>query len=116
PPPPPPRDQSSAGAGTIDPDHVEYNGQGLASQSLYAHNKIRAKYYLSALRWNRTLAQFARHYADIRMKDCLIQHSNDRIYGENLFWSKYGHWTPKNVVKTWADENKYYDFESNQCL
>ncbi|CAN1154193.1 Pathogenesis-related protein PR-1 [Linum perenne] len=99
PPPPPPRDQSSAGAGTIDPDHVKYNGEGLASQFLYAHNKIRAKYYLSALRWNRTLA-----------------HSNDRIYGENLFWSKYGHWTPKNVVKTWADENKYYDFESNQCL
>ncbi|CAN1142849.1 Pathogenesis-related protein PR-1 [Linum perenne] len=116
PPPPPPRDQSSAGAGTIDPYHAEYNGDALASQFLYAHNKIRAKYYLPALRWNRTLARFARHYADIRMKDCLPQHSHHRSDGENLFWSKYGHWTPANVVKTWGDEHKYYDFESNQCV
>ncbi|CAI0426736.1 unnamed protein product [Linum tenue] len=116
PPPPPPRDQSSAGAGSTDPNHMKYTGKSLASQFLYAHNKVRAKYYLPALKWNRTLARFARHYANTRQKDCLLEHSSNRVYGENLFWSKYGHWTPANVVKTWADESKYYDFQNNQCL
>ncbi|CAN1275002.1 Pathogenesis-related protein PR-1 [Linum perenne] len=33
-----------------------------------------------------------------------------------MFWCKYSHWTPANVVDTWADENQYYDFKNNQCL
>ncbi|CAN0926733.1 Pathogenesis-related protein PR-1 [Linum grandiflorum] len=95
---------------------VERRGESLSSQFLSAHNKVRAGYYLPALKWNRTLARFARHYAYTRRNDCQLRHSDNRMYGENMFWSKYGHWSPANVVRKWAEENQFYDFGSNRCL
>lgn len=81
---------------------------------LDAHNKYRSPFQLQALTWDRNLTRYARRWGDKRAADCRMIHSYGP-YGENLFWGKLEHWTPTEVVESWAGEHKFYDLNSNAC-
>ncbi|CAG7867723.1 unnamed protein product [Brassica rapa] len=83
-------------------------------QFLYAHNLIRARVGEPPLRWDGRLAAYARRWARQRVGDCRLVHSNGP-YGENIFWAGQNNWRTINIVKVWADENKFYDVKANTC-
>lgn len=60
--------------------------------------------------------RYSRHWAYERSGDCRLQHSPNSPYGENMFWSQNGHWTPLEVVKCWASEYKLYNSATNECV
>ena len=68
-----------------------------------------------ALKWNNSVAAFARNYARQRRNDCLLQHSVGSPYGENIFWGKGPNWTRRQAMNAWIDEKKWYVHSSNTC-
>ncbi|XP_022760004.1 probable pathogenesis-related protein CaO19.6200 [Durio zibethinus] len=88
--------------------------QSEQEQFLNAHNKARAHAGLSLFVWDETLASYARTWAKKRSSDCRMKHSNGP-YGENIFWGGRDHWTPKDVVKLWVKEHKFYNRKTNAC-
>ncbi|CAH8336838.1 unnamed protein product [Eruca vesicaria subsp. sativa] len=83
-------------------------------QFLYAHNLIRARVGEPPLQWDGRLAAYARWWARQRVGDCRLVHSNGP-YGENIFWAGQSKWRTIDVVKVWADENKFYHVKANTC-
>ncbi|CAN6876480.1 unnamed protein product [Brassica oleracea] len=81
---------------------------------LYAHNLVRARVGEPPLEWDGRLAAYARAWARQRVGDCRLVHSNGP-FGENIFWAGQNNWRPIDVVKVWADENKFYDVNGNTC-
>ncbi|EOA36766.1 hypothetical protein CARUB_v10012656mg [Capsella rubella] len=81
---------------------------------LFAHNVVRARVGEPPLQWDGRLAAYARAWANQRVGDCRLVHSNGP-YGENIFWASQNTWRPRNVVKVWADENRFYDVNANSC-
>lgn len=81
---------------------------------LNLHNLARTHAHLPPYVWDLKLEQYARDYAAKRSADCSLTHS-DGPYGENLFWGGGGEWTPKDAVKLWIKEHKYYDVKKNTC-
>ncbi|VVA89669.1 unnamed protein product [Arabis nemorensis] len=81
---------------------------------LFAHNLIRARVGEPPLEWDGRLAAYARAWANQRVGDCRLVHSNGP-FGENIFWAGQNNWRPSDVVKVWADENRFYDVKSNTC-
>ena len=78
------------------------------------HNAIRAEVGVAPLSWNKTLAAYARNYANSRIADCDMEHSGGP-YGENLA-EGYGQMTGEQAVKFWATEKDHYDYASNSCV
>lgn len=78
------------------------------SAVLNSTNTYRRQHNASALRWNATLATFARGYlAEARDKrDCEFAHSGGP-YGENI---SIGYPNATAVVEGWGDERDEYDF------
>lgn len=81
-----------------------------------AHNAVRSGASptpdpaLAPLAWSTSLAATAQAWAE----GCVFEHS-DAPLGENLaFFSGTGS-TAENVVGGWADEARFYDYESNRC-
>lgn len=87
-----------------------------ALEFLEAHNSVRAALGQAPLRWNRTLAQYARSFAVRRKPTCEMLHSGGP-YGENIFQggSPITGWRPVVVSQLWADEQADYDLKSNTC-
>ncbi|CAN8306478.1 unnamed protein product [Cochlearia groenlandica] len=83
-------------------------------QFLFAHNLVRARVGEPPLEWDGRLAAYARSWAKQRVGDCRLVHSNGP-FGENIFWAGDNNWRPGEVVKVWADENKFYDTKANTC-
>ncbi|KAE8708015.1 pentatricopeptide repeat-containing protein [Hibiscus syriacus] len=83
-------------------------------QILKAHNEARAHESEPLYVWDESLALYARQWADKRINDCRIVHSNGP-YGENIFLAAKDHWSIPKAVKSWVNEEKYYDKESNVC-
>ncbi|KAL1220716.1 Pathogenesis-related protein PR-1 [Cardamine amara subsp. amara] len=81
---------------------------------LFAHNLVRARVGEPPLEWDGRLAAYARWWANQRVGDCRLLHSNGP-YGENIFWAAENNWRPGNIVKVWADENQFYDVKANTC-
>lgn len=81
---------------------------------LFAHNIVRARVGEPPLEWDGRLAAYARAWAKQRVGDCRLVHSNGP-FGENIFWAAQNNWRPRDVVKAWADEDKFYDGRSNTC-
>ncbi|XVE61790.1 hypothetical protein DITRI_Ditri06bG0067500 [Diplodiscus trichospermus] len=79
-----------------------------------AHNEVRLPLGHAPLKWNYTLAYFAKQWAKKRVNDCKLIHSYGP-YGENLFWGGRTHWSPTEVVKDWVEEKAFYDPKSNSC-
>lgn len=87
----------------------------LASSFLEPHNAARRAVGVPPLRWDESLAAYARRYAAARGGDCALAHSHGR-YGENLFRGSGGAgWTPAAVVDAWVRERALYDRSTNSC-
>ncbi|GLJ26848.1 hypothetical protein SUGI_0524580 [Cryptomeria japonica] len=89
-------------------------GQDLQTQYLSAHNNARSQVGFGPLVWDDTVATYAQNYANQRMADCAMQHSNGQ-YGENLFWGRGMEYTPADAVSLWVNEKINYDYNSNSC-
>uniref|UniRef100_A0A0D9WV58 SCP domain-containing protein n=1 Tax=Leersia perrieri TaxID=77586 RepID=A0A0D9WV58_9ORYZ len=81
------------------------------------HNTARANVSVGPVTWNDTVAAYAQAYANSRIGDCKLQHSNSGgLYGENLFWgSAGGNWTAASAVAAWVNEKQWYDHATNTC-
>lgn len=79
---------------------------------LESHNAARAQVGVGPMEWDDTVAAFAENYANGRIGDCELEHSNGE-YGENLFKGSQG--TAADAVELWVGENQHYDYSSNSC-
>ncbi|ESQ47923.1 hypothetical protein EUTSA_v10022205mg [Eutrema salsugineum] len=80
---------------------------------LEAHNEARNEVGLSPLVWDDEVAAYASSYANQRISDCAMVHSNGP-FGENIAWSS-GDMSAEDASEMWIDEKKYYDYNSNTC-
>jgi uncharacterized protein YkwD len=82
------------------------------SDTLAAHNKLRAKHCAPPLTWSAEVASVASGWARrLRDKDCAFKHNPRTPYGENLsFFSPVGLLDGPGVVRDWYDEVSMYDF------
>ncbi|KAI8332607.1 CAP domain-containing protein [Chlamydoabsidia padenii] len=72
---------------------------------LKKHNQYRAKHRAPALKWDKTVAQYAQKWTN----RCVFQHSGSSQYGENIAMG-YGSWN--QVVAGWYNEVKDYDYSN----
>lgn len=103
-----------------------------------SHNSVRAKFNQVPLTWSNSLAVYAQEWVNhlAKTRNCEMNHrpnyqgeyESDRflqVNGENLFWAspeivengvqKLQHFSPVEVVRAWAEEEDYYDYQSNTC-
>ena len=99
-----------------------------------SHNQVRAEHNVQPLTWSDSLAQYAQQWVNhlAETQNCEMIHRPNynggkfqQIYGENLFWAsaielaagqkQQQQFTPTEVVKAWAEEEQFYDYQSNQC-
>ena len=81
---------------------------------LNAHNTARAQVGVGSMTWNNTVASYAQNYANQRIGDCNLVHSNGP-YGENIAWGS-GSLTGTDAVNLWVGEKPNYDYNSNSCV
>jgi pathogenesis-related protein 1 len=92
---------------------------------LAAHNAWRAKVGVQPLQWSDSLVDVAQQWADqLATTTCHPIHNRTQ-YGENIYWGSAVSWSdgrteasvtfPKDVVKSWGDEDKYYSYATNRC-
>ena len=108
------------------------NKEQLVSGALDAHNSVREKHGLKPLIWSEKLAQHSQEWSDHlgSGKSCRMFHRPGKHeFGENLFIASPRVWndnqeeifrarskvTIRDVVKEWAEEEKWYDYQSNTC-
>ena len=97
--------------------------------TLAAHNKVRQSHGLSPLIWSDKLASYSQEWANhlSQGSQCQMYHrSGTPPFGENLYRSSALVWSNgkreiapvsiENVVKAWADEEKWYNYQRNICL
>ncbi|OEL29993.1 Pathogenesis-related protein 1A [Dichanthelium oligosanthes] len=94
--------------------HVPADG-ALAHEFLEAHNTLRAKYDVPPLRWSSKLARYARRWSSLRRFDCVMMHSPNSPYGENVFWGTGSDWRAADAVRSWATEGSYFDWRAQAC-
>ncbi|KAL2923825.1 Pathogenesis-related protein 1C, partial [Bienertia sinuspersici] len=80
---------------------------------LQVHNSARADVGLAPMTWDDEVAAYAQSWANKRINDCRLVHS-DTNYGENIFWGSGGY-SAAFAVQSWVNERKYYDYNSNSC-
>ncbi|PIA25036.1 hypothetical protein AQUCO_13300025v1 [Aquilegia coerulea] len=80
------------------------------------HNLARSKVGVGPLKWNTTLANYAKNYSQQRSGDCELIHSQGP-YGENIYWGQgEGVIDAAAAMKAWVDgEVVNYDYNSNSC-
>ena len=81
---------------------------------LNAHNAARASVGVGPMRWDNTVAAFARSYINGLRDGCRMVHSGGP-YGENLAWGSPD-LAGTAAVKMWVDERANYDYNSNSCV
>ncbi|PSS00043.1 Basic form of pathogenesis-related protein like [Actinidia chinensis var. chinensis] len=89
-------------------------GQNSPQDYLNAHNAARAQVSVGPMTWDSTVAAYAQSYANQRVSDCNLVHS-DSDYGENLA-KGYGSFTGVNAVNLWVAEKTHYNYSSNTCV
>ena len=96
------------------------------SSMVAAHNKWRSEVGVPDIKWSETLAKTAQAWADnLKSKGCVLEHSKDSGYGENLYWAGPVTWsdgrtevqsiTPQKVVDNWGSEKQNYNHSKNSC-
>lgn len=88
--------------------------RSLASQFLIPQNAARSVLRLRPLVWDAKLAHYAQWYANQRLNDCALEHSNGP-YGENIFWGSGTGWSPAQAVSAWVSERQWYNYWHNSC-
>ncbi|KAM3291381.1 pathogeneis-related protein 1B [Capsicum chacoense] len=89
------------------------HAQNSQTDYLNIHNSARSEVGVSAITWNTTLETYAQNYANQRIGDCNLVHSNGP-YGENIAKGS-GSFTGAAAVNLWVNEKQYYDYASNTC-
>ena len=98
-----------------------------------AHNELRSQYNLAPLSYSTELAEVAGKWAKtLQSRACKMTHSLGET-GENLFWASpytiirtdadnnktrtasLQNITDKQVVQSWYEEVKWYDYATNTC-
>ena len=105
---------------------------------LVSHNKVRQKFNQQPLTWSNSLASYAQQWVSrlAETQNCQMlhrpnykgEHDSERylqVHGENLFWAsaeklangsaKLQHFSSVDVVRAWAEEEAYYDYQTNTC-
>lgn len=103
-----------------------------------SHNKVRQKFNQQPLTWSDSLADYAQQWVNrlAETQNCQMLHRPNnqgdydsenylQVHGENLFWAsaeqlangitKLQHFNPAEVVNAWAEEENYYDYQTNSC-
>ncbi len=99
-----------------------------------SHNQVRAKHNQQPLIWSNSLAQYAQRWVNnlANTQNCEMIHRPNysggqfqQVHGENLFWAsaielatgqnQQQQFTPTEIVKAWAEEESFYDYQTNQC-
>lgn len=80
------------------------------------HNVIRREHGVPELSWDEALVTVSEEWiAELdSTNNCQMEHNWDSPYGENLFKANYEA-DNEEVVLSWASEEAYYDYESNEC-
>ncbi|KAM4088577.1 hypothetical protein ACB094_07G082000 [Castanea mollissima] len=81
---------------------------------IHAHNVALAKVGVGAIGWNNTLAAYAQNYANTKIKNCELEHSQGP-YGENLA-EGYDTFSGVEAVNLWVAEKPNYNHKSNKCI
>ncbi|MBC8111811.1 MAG: hypothetical protein H7Y04_12185 [Verrucomicrobia bacterium] len=80
------------------------------------HNYWRSQLKVGGLVWSDKLAAVAQDWANtLAKKSRTLEHRPNNKYGENIYWSSGMNSTPNNVVDSWADERKDFDFVTQTC-
>ncbi|KAL7206300.1 hypothetical protein ACSBR2_019082 [Camellia fascicularis] len=93
----------------VHPSHAQNSPQDYLNRQ----NAARAQVGVRPLTWNNTVAAYAQNYANSRIGDCNLIHSNGP-YRENLAKGTCS-FTGANAVSLWIGEKPYYDYKSNTC-
>ena len=103
-----------------------------------SHNKVRQKLNQHPLSWSDSLANYAQQWVNrlAETENCSMLHRPNyegepdsenylQIHGENLFWAspetlgngqtKLQNVSNAEVVNAWAEEEDYYDYQTNSC-
>ncbi|XP_065872032.1 pathogenesis-related leaf protein 6-like [Euphorbia lathyris] len=89
--------------------------QNTQQDYLNAHNTPRAQVGVANIVWDATVAAYAQNYANSRIADCNLVHSNG-TYGENLAKGSSSSFSGTAAVNLWVAEKQYYDYTSNSCI
>ena len=88
--------------------------KGMSREFVNEHNKVRARYGAPAVAWDKTLALYARRWANKIQGDCdAARHSSKHIYGECFFLGTNG--TAKDALCSWEKEEDIYDRGTTGC-
>ena len=79
----------------------------ISGEALAAHNALRAKHGVPALKWSSSLAKSAQAVSD----SCAFEHSSTSN-GENLAQGTTGSYSVASFVNDWYSEISAYDFTS----
>ena len=79
-----------------------------------AHNVARAQVGVPNITWDNTVVTYAQNYANSRIGDCNLVHSNGN-YGENLAKGS-GSFTGTATVNLWVSEKSCYNYNNNSCV
>ncbi|KAL0334991.1 UNVERIFIED_CONTAM: Pathogenesis-related protein 1 [Sesamum radiatum] len=94
---------------------IPSTAQNSAQDYVNAHNTARAQVGVAPVVWNTTLANCAQNYANQRVADCALTHSNG-IYGENLAKGSSSSFSGVSAVNMWVAEKQCYDYNTNSCM
>lgn len=83
-------------------------------ECLKAHNEYRKKHGVPPLKLNKDICRVAQNWANHLVNRSVLQHSNNRDYGENLFCMTSSNpnfsISGKEAVENWYDEIEYHMF------
>ncbi|KAK3019573.1 hypothetical protein RJ639_003640 [Escallonia herrerae] len=91
---------------------------GESFEFLLGHNLVRAAKLEIPLVWDFQLEKYAKWWAGQRKADCKLMHSFPEYefnLGENIYWRRGSTWRPRDAVRAWAEEEKYYTYATNSC-
>ncbi|XP_051133423.1 pathogenesis-related leaf protein 4-like, partial [Andrographis paniculata] len=79
-----------------------------------SHNTARGQVGVGAVTWSTTLATYAQNYANQRIGDCNMTHSNGP-YGENLAKGSSTTFSGVDAINLWVSEKSNYYYSPNSC-
>jgi pathogenesis-related protein 1 len=87
----------------------------LAAETLGAHNAVRARVGAAPLVWSDRLGRHAQDWANTLLARKQFVHRPNSIYGENLFEITGANSSATQVVNSWTQESRDYDYTFNGC-
>lgn len=83
-----------------------------AQELIDQHNFARAEVGVSKIEWSSKLAHVAQKYANyLASSSCTLIHSQNKNYGENLFWGSGKYYSALEASNCWYEEKQLYSYE-----